>query len=217
MGAEKEGVNVKDPGDRQAYIKKLYDQNMSLDLIEWLATVTSLPIVIKGILRGEDAARAAAYDNVQGIIVSNHGGRQLDGEIAPLSALPEVVDWMDRVNAIRRETGGREVEVYVDGGVRRGRDIFKARALGAKAVMVGRPVIWGLAVAADEGVQKVWELLREELKTCMQLSGAQSLDQIDRSFLAARPGIVLPSMSCEEIDAWFNVNFKPRDWEPVNK
>merc|ERR1719321_392619 len=102
---EKEGVNVKDPGDRQAYIKKLYDQNMSLDLIGWLATVTSLPIIIKGILRGEDAARAAAYDNVRGIIVSNHGGRQLDGEIAPLSALPEVVQWIDKLNAICAKRG----------------------------------------------------------------------------------------------------------------
>merc|ERR1712178_437083 len=173
LKAEKEGVNVKDPGDRQAYIKKLYDQNMSLDLIEWLASVTSLPVIIKGILRGEDAARAAAYDNVQGIIVSNHGGRQLDGEIAPLSALPEVKMFLDRVNENRAQRGISNCEIIVDGGVRRGRDVFKARALGAKAVLVGRPLIWGLAVGGDDGVQKVWELLREELKTCMQLAGAQ--------------------------------------------
>merc|ERR1711988_2076243 len=109
----------------------------------------------------------------------------------------------DRVNANRAGRGVNPVEVFVDGGVRRGRDIFKARALGAKAVLVGRPVIWGLAVGGDEGVQKVWELLREELKTCMQLAGAQSLDQIDCSFIAMRPSITIPSMSSQEIDKWF--------------
>lgn len=119
---------------------------------------------------------------------------------------------MDRVNADRAGRSVSPVEVFVDGGVRRGRDIFKARALGAKAVLVGRPLIWGLAVGGDEGVQKVWELLREELKTCMQLSGAQSLDQIDRSFIAMRSSITLPSMSAQEIDRWFEVNFKPRTW-----
>eukprot|EP00656_Telonema_subtile_P021107 TRINITY_DN2214_c0_g1_i2.p1 TRINITY_DN2214_c0_g1~~TRINITY_DN2214_c0_g1_i2.p1 ORF type:complete len:917 (-),score=206.96 TRINITY_DN2214_c0_g1_i2:208-2958(-) len=217
LKAEEDGVNVKDPGDRQAYIKKLYDQNMSLDLIEWLATVTSLPVVIKGILRGADAARAAAYDNVKGVIVSNHGGRQLDGEIAPLTALPEVVQWMDRVNLERSGRGVAPVEVYVDGGVRRGRDVFKARALGAKAVLVGRPLIWGLAVGGDEGVQKVWELLREELKTCMQLAGVQSLDQIDKSFVACRSTVTLPSMDGEEVEDWFKRNFKPRAWAAVSE
>merc|ERR1711924_531408 len=97
-----------------------------------------------------------------------------------------------------------------------GRDIFKARALGAKAVLVGRPVIWGLAVGGDEGVQKVWELLREELKTCMQLAGAQSLDQIDRTFIARRPSISLPLASAQEIDRWFEQNFKPRPWAPTS-
>merc|ERR1711988_292699 len=118
----------------------------------------------------------------------------------------------DRVNANRAGRGVAPVDVFVDGGVRRGRDIFKARALGAKAVLVGRPVIWGLSVGGDEGVKKVWELLQEELRTCMQLAGAQSLDQIDRSFLAARPSITLPSLSPKEVDRWFADNFKPRAW-----
>ena len=110
----------------------------------------------------------------------------------------------------------RPVEVYVDGGVRRGRDVFKARALGAKAVLVGRPVIWGLAVAGDEGVKKVWEVLREELKTCMQLAGAQSLDQIDRSFVATRSSVTLPATEDGEIDLWFNTQYKPRPWGKVS-
>ena len=92
---------------------------------------------------------------------------------------------MDRVNEQRESRGVQHrVQVLVDGGIRRGRDIFKACALGASAVLVGRPVIWGLAVGGDDGVKKVWELLTEELKTCMQLAGVQSLDQIDRSFVA---------------------------------
>jgi len=216
--AEKDGVNVKDPGDRQAYIKKLYDQNLSLDLIGWLATITKLPIVVKGILRGEDAARAAAYDNVQGIIVSNHGGRQLDGEIAPLSALPEVKTFLDRVNENRAQRGIANCEIIVDGGVRRGRDLFKARALGATAIMVGRPVIWGLAVAGDEGVKKVWELMREELKTCMQLAGAQTLDQINSSFIVARPSAVMvQQFTSAELDSWFQNNFHPKSWGSVTQ
>eukprot|EP00935_MAST-01C_sp_MAST-1C-sp1_P002216 g2216.t1 len=190
--AEEEGVSVTDPGDRKAYIARLYSQNMSLDLIGWLGTITDLPVLIKGVLRGEDAARAAAYTNVRGLIVSNHGGRQLDGEIAPLSALPEVKRWIDVTNEQRAqmEPPVPPVELFVDGGVRRGRDVLKAVALGAKAVLVGRPVIWGLAAGGEDGVAKVWELLKEELKTCMQLAGVQSLDQVDRSFLVPRASAV---------------------------
>jgi len=110
------------------------------------------------------------------------------------------------------------VELYVDGGVRRGRDIFKARALGAKAVLVGRPVIWGLAVGGDAGVKKMWELLREELKTCMQLAGAQSLDQIDSSFIVARPSAVkVPVQPLAEIEAWFMNNWTSRKWAPISE
>lgn len=185
--AAKDGVSVKDPGDRKAYIKKLYSQNMSLELVGWLGTITKLPIIIKGILRGEDAARAAAYPNVQGIIVSNHGGRQLDGEIAPLTALTEVKPWIDLVNAERRQAGIAEVDLIVDGGVRKGRDIVKAMALGAKAVMVGRSLIYGLGLGGTAGVEKVFSLFKEEMQTCMQLAGIQSTDQIDGSFVIPRP------------------------------
>lgn len=94
-----------------------------------------------------------------GIIVSNHGGRQLDGAIAPLTALPDVVAWINKTNTSRQSRGVQPCEVFVDGGVRRGRDIFKALALGAKAVMVGRPLIWGLALAGDKGVKKALELV----------------------------------------------------------
>jgi len=145
--------------------------------------ITDKPIVVKGILRGDSAALCAAYENVRGIVVSNHGGRQLDNCLAPLTALPDVVDCVNKVNIERAKKGWAPVEVYVDGGIKRGRDIFKALALGAKACMIGRPMIYGMAVGGDLGVARTVELLRDELKTVMQLSGAQSTEQIDRTFI----------------------------------
>jgi 4-hydroxymandelate oxidase len=139
--------------------------------IAWLRERTSLPLVLKGILTAEDAALAVNY-GVDGIIVSNHGGRQLDGAIASIDALPEVVEAVD----------GR-CEVYVDGGIRRGADVLVALALGARAVLVGRPILWGLAVNGEEGVCHVLELLRAELELAMALSGRPTLTSIDRSLI----------------------------------
>eukprot|EP00937_MAST-01D_sp_MAST-1D-sp2_P006069 g6069.t1 len=181
--AAKDGVNVKDPGDRAKYVAKLYDQSLTLELLTWLGELTDLPIVVKGILRGDSAAAAARHPNVKGIVVSNHGGRQLDNCLAPLTALPEVIRAVDEVNEVRVKEGLDPVEVYVDGGIKRGRDIFKALALGAKAVMLGRPMIYGMAVGGELGVQRSVEILRDELKTCMQLAGCQNVSQIDRSFI----------------------------------
>ena len=106
----------------------------------WLKSITALPMVVKGILTAEDAQLAVEH-GAAGIIVSNHGGRQLDGVLATIEALPEVVE----------AVGGR-CEVYLDGGVRRGTDVLKALALGARGVFVGRPVLWGLAVDGAAGV-----------------------------------------------------------------
>ena len=139
--------------------------------------------MVKGVLRGDSAALAAAHPNCRGIIVSNHGGRQLDNCLAPLTALPDVVNRVNEVNITRVEQGLEPVEVYVDGGINRGRDIFKALALGAKAVLLGRPMIYGMAVGGEHGVNRTVELLRDELKTCMQLGGAQTVAQIDRTFI----------------------------------
>merc|ERR1712166_1452246 len=170
-------------GDRAAYVAKLYDQSLTLELLTWIGTLTHLPIVVKGVLRGDSAALAAAHPNVQGIIVSNHGGRQLDNCLAPLTALPDVVHAVNQVNIERVKKGWKPVEVYVDGGINRGRDIFKALALGAKAVMIGRPMIYGMAVGGELGVARTVEMLRDELKICMQLGGTQTVDQIDRTFI----------------------------------
>jgi len=139
--------------------------------LPWLRSLTSLPIVLKGILTAEDAVLAVKH-GVDGIIVSNHGGRQLDGVSASIEALPEVVQAVNR-----------HCEVYLDGGIRRGTDILKALALGARAVLVGRPILWGLAVNGTEGVSDVLELLRTELELAMVLSGRPTLDSIDSSLV----------------------------------
>jgi 4-hydroxymandelate oxidase len=139
--------------------------------LDWLQSLSPLPLVVKGILRGDDALRAVEH-GAKAVIVSNHGGRQLDGAIASIDALSEVVAAV-----------GDKAEVLVDGGIRRGTDILKALALGAKAVLLGRPVLWGLAVAGEAGVQHVLELLRDELDLAMALSGCAKLKDIDRSLV----------------------------------
>ncbi len=116
---------------------------LTWDVLPWLRSLTSLPLILKGVLTAEDAARAVEA-GIDGLIVSNHGGRQLDGVLPTIEALPEVVE------AVR----GR-CEVYLDGGIRRGTDILKALALGARAVLIGRPVFWGLAVNGEAGVYDV--------------------------------------------------------------
>lgn len=142
--------------------------------LEWLQSLCPLPLVLKGILRGDDAEKAVEC-GASVIVVSNHGGRQLDGAIASIDALAEVVEAVD----------GR-AEVLVDGGIRRGVDILKALALGAKAVMLGRPVLWALAAAGEAGVSHVIKLLREELDVAMALSGCATLQDIDSSLLVCK-------------------------------
>lgn len=145
--------------------------HLTWESLLWLRTLTSLPIVLKGIVTAEDT-RLAVEHGVDGIIVSNHGGRQLDGVLASIEALPEVAQAAD----------GR-CEVYLDGGIRRGTDILKALALGARAVLVGRPILWGLAANGAKGVNRVLELLQTELEQAMVLAGRPTLASIDRSLV----------------------------------
>jgi 4-hydroxymandelate oxidase len=145
---------------------------MTWDDVTWLRKASPLPVVLKGILTGEDARMAVAA-GAQGIVVSNHGGRQLDGAPATLDVLAEVVEAVE----------GR-AEVYVDGGVRRGADVLKALGLGARAALVGRPVLWGLAVGGEEGVRDILMMLKEELALAMTLTGRRTIADIDRSLLA---------------------------------
>ncbi|MEO7022447.1 MAG: alpha-hydroxy acid oxidase [Ktedonobacteraceae bacterium] len=141
------------------------------ETVDWLRSITTLPILLKGVLTAEDALLALDH-GVSGIVVSNHGGRQLDSAVTGIEALPEIVE----------AVAGR-CEVYVDGGIRRGTDILKALALGARAVLVGRPVLWGLAVNGAPGVQHVLGLLRAELELSMKLSGCPTLSSIKRSLV----------------------------------
>lgn len=142
------------------------------ETLRWLQSATSLPIILKGILTAEDALLAVEY-GAAAIVVSNHGGRQLDGAITSIEALPEIVE----------AVAGR-CEIYLDGGIRRGTDILKALASGARAVLIGRPVLWGLAANGAEGVVDVFRLLREELELDMALVGRRTLASIDRSLIA---------------------------------
>ena len=148
------------------YWRNLLDPSLTWDAIGWLRSLTSLPILIKGVLAADDAARAVEA-GASGIVVSNHGGRQLDGAIATIDALPAVAD---RVQ-------GR-VPILLDGGIRRGTDVLKALAIGARAVLIGRPYLWGLAAAGETGVTQVLEMLRAEFELAMALAGCPSLDSI---------------------------------------
>lgn len=158
-----------------AYFASLLDPALTWRDLEWLAGITALPVVVKGVHRADDAVRAIAH-GAQGIVVSNHGGRQLDTVPAGIEMLPAVVE------VVR----GR-VEVFVDGGVRRGTDVVKALALGARAVLLGRPVVWGLAVGGAQGVRRVLELLRAELDLALALCGCRSVREVDRSLVAVGP------------------------------
>jgi len=154
-----------------AYFASLIDPSLTFDDLEWLASITDLPVIVKGVVRGDDARRAVDH-GACGVVVSNHGGRQLDTSPATIDVLPEVVEAID----------GR-AEVFVDGGVRRGTDVLKAVALGAKAVLVGRPVLWGLACDGQAGVERVLDLLRAELDLAMTLAGAPTLADVGRDLV----------------------------------
>jgi 4-hydroxymandelate oxidase len=144
--------------------------------VEWLRSSTTLPILLKGIVRGDDAARAVEH-GAAGIIVSNHGGRQLDTAVATIRALPEVA-----------EGAAGRAAILLDGGIRRGTDILKAIALGARAVLIGRPVLWGLAVAGERGVAHVLAHLRAELDLAMALCGCRSLGEVTRDLVWGEVG-----------------------------
>jgi 4-hydroxymandelate oxidase len=150
----------------------VFDPHITWGDLGWIRERAPLPIIVKGILTAEDA-RLALEHGADGIVVSNHGGRQLDAVPAGITALPEVVE----------AVGGR-VPVLVDGGIRRGVDVFKALALGAAAVMVARPTCWGLAVAGEEGVLDVLGILKAELENAMTLAGTRTVAEITRELVA---------------------------------
>jgi len=158
-----------------AIAAQLVDPRLTWRDLEWLHEHAGLPVIAKGILTAEDAVLAAEH-GCDAVVVSNHGGRQLDRAVASLDALPEIA-----------EAVGDRVEVLVDGGIRRGTDVAIALALGARAVLVGRPVIWGLAVRGAEGVEHVFQLLRDELLLALALLGCATPDAVGRSHVAPAP------------------------------
>ncbi|XP_024177459.1 peroxisomal (S)-2-hydroxy-acid oxidase GLO4 isoform X5 [Rosa chinensis] len=161
----------------EAFVRAVYDDSLCWeDVIGWLKSITNLPILVKGILTHEDARKAVEV-GVAGIVVSNHGARQLDYTPATISVLEEVL-----------QAVGGKVPVLFDGGIRRGTDVFKALALGAQAVLVGRPVIYGLAANGEDGVRKVMKMLKDELELTMALSGCPSVKDITRSHVRTECG-----------------------------
>ncbi|GKA84495.1 peroxisomal (S)-2-hydroxy-acid oxidase GLO4-like protein [Tanacetum coccineum] len=162
-------VDDSDGSNLEAFAARSFDPSLSWKDIAWLKSITKLPVLIKGVLTREDAVKAMEV-GVEGIIVSNHGARQLDYVPATINALEEVV----------LAVQGR-VPVLFDGGIRRGTDVFKALALGAQAVMVGRPVVYGLAAKGEYGARRVIEMLKDELELTMALSGCPTLNDITRN------------------------------------
>ena len=162
------------PFNAGAGLGPIVDRTLTWRDLDWLRAHCPLPLVVKGVLTADDA-RLAVDHGAQAVIVSNHGGRQLDGVAASLDVLPEVV-----------EAVGSRVEVLVDGGIRRGTDVLKALALGARAALAGRPVLWGLAAAGESGAAHVLELLRAEVELGLALLGCRSPGDVRREHVARR-------------------------------
>jgi 4-hydroxymandelate oxidase len=175
------GLEELPPGLRDsglaAYFSSLIDPALSWRDLDWLRSITELPIVIKGIVRADDAARAVSA-GARGIVVSNHGGRQLDTAPATIDVLAPIAE----------AVAGR-AEILLDGGIRRGTDVIKALALGARAVLVGRPVLWALAADGEAGVGRLLELMRREIDLAMALCGCPTVADIGPDLVAPRPGI----------------------------
>lgn len=153
------------------YAADLLDASLTWDDLGWLKSLSKLPVLVKGIMTPEDAGLAVDH-GADGIVVSNHGGRQLDSTLGTLDVLPEIVA------ALRGK-----VEVYVDGGIRRGTDVLKALALGARAVLLGRPILWALALGGADGVRAALEHLRMEFDLAMALAGCDAVARIDASLV----------------------------------
>lgn len=156
------------------YVENQLDPSLTWEDVEWLADLTDLPLIVKGLVHAEDALKARDH-GCAGVLVSNHGGRQLDAGIPTVEALSKVTDAV-----------GDDLEVFVDGGVRRGTDVLTALALGAQAVLVGRPVLWSLAVGGRKGVTRALNLLQDEFDNAMALCGLSSPEKINRDMIRQR-------------------------------
>lgn len=153
------------------YVTRQFDPAITWTDVSWLVKFTKLPVVVKGVLTREDALLARNC-GCKGIIVSNHGARQLDSVPASIEVLPTIVDAV-----------GNDMTIMLDGGVRQGTDVFKALALGAKSVFMGRPLVWGLAVNGQKGAEHVLELVQRDLELTMKLSGCVNISDITKEYV----------------------------------
>ncbi len=179
IGADPRFIGLANLRDNPRLLEKLravdyaWYPNLTWSRLEWLKGITGLPLVVKEVLTPDDARRCVDH-GADAIVVSNHGARSMDTTQATIEALPPIV-----------EAVGDQIEVYLDSGVRRGTDVFKALALGARAVLVGRPLFWGLAIGGEAGVRHMFEILRTEMDAVMAFAGCNSLAEIDRSLVIA--------------------------------
>jgi 4-hydroxymandelate oxidase len=177
LGTGMEDVLERTEGSGLAqYVSEVIEPNLGWEDLAWLVGLTRLPVLVKGVCHPDDARRAIDH-GVRGVIVSNHGGRQLDTAPATIEVLPGIADAI----------AGR-VDVLVDGGIRRGTDVVKAKALGASAVLVGRPFLWGLALGGEAGVRAVFDHLHGELDLALALCGQRSFAAVDRSLIWTKGG-----------------------------
>ena len=165
--------NVGDLSSLSSWTKEQFDPRLSWKDVEWIKEKWGGKLILKGILDPEDA-RQSLYSGADAIIVSNHGGRQLDGARSSISALPGIVDAV-----------GDRIEVHMDGGVRSGQDVLKAVALGAKGAWIGRPYLYGLGAGGKAGVTRALEIIRNELDISMALCGKRDIREVDADILDA--------------------------------
>ncbi|KAI9266851.1 FMN-dependent dehydrogenase-domain-containing protein [Phascolomyces articulosus] len=158
-------------GEGTVSVSSFFDPSLNWSDIAWLKSITKMPILLKGVTRLEDAVLSAQH-GLQGVVLSNHGGRQMDFAPSTIEILPEVM------GALQREGLDKNFEVYIDGGIRRGSDIFKAIALGAKGVGIGRPFLYAMACYGERGVERLIDLFQAELTMCMRLMGAPTIADI---------------------------------------
>lgn len=185
------GVKSKGGSGINEYVNSQFDPTLTWKDVAWLKSVSSLPIILKGILTAEDAI-LAADTGVAGIIVSNHGARQLDSTTSTVSALERILSTLTlqtfhfQIEALPEvvKAVGDRVVVMLDGGIRQGTDIFKALALGSKLVFIGRPAIWGLSVDGQRGVENVIKILRKEFDITMTLMGCTKVSDITKDMVA---------------------------------
>ncbi|CEK09596.1 alpha-hydroxy acid oxidase [Legionella hackeliae] len=172
---KKIGIPFEECLKTKRHLSTLLDHSISWDDLDWLAGVTKLPIILKGIIDPRDTEIALTYPNVKGIVISNHGGRQLDSSIAPLEVMHK-----------HREKAGNKVKLFLDGGIARGSDIFKALALGADATLTGRTALWALSIGGSAGVFHALSILQQELQETMILSGCSTIKDITSDYLACK-------------------------------